>query len=108
MLVMIAGTMTMASACAGGMVTASSPIDTVGKPRPMTPLMKPASRNAAAIRSRNESDMPNTLNDRGERHNRANAEQGFGYEPADSLPAPRSPASACLALRFSSPADLSS
>src|SRR3954471_6453263 len=57
MLVIIAGTMTMASACAGGMVTASRPIDTVGRPRPITPLTKPASRKLAAMRIKTGSDI---------------------------------------------------
>jgi hypothetical protein len=57
MLVTIAGTMTIASACAGGIDTASRPIDTVGRPSPMTPLMKPASRNAAAIRNSKGSNI---------------------------------------------------
>src|SRR5215203_2678386 len=71
MLVMIAGTITMASACAGGIVRASRPIDTVGKPRPITPLMKPASRNAAAIRRRRGSSIAHTLADPRQPHNRA-------------------------------------
>ena len=48
-LVTIAGTITIAIAWPGGIVTASRPIDTVGRPSPSTPLTKPASRNAAAI-----------------------------------------------------------
>src|SRR3954447_16379498 len=71
MLVMIAGTITMASACAGGIVSASRPIDTVGKPRPITPLMKPASRNAAAIRSRRGSNIAPTLADPRQPHHPA-------------------------------------
>src|ERR1700754_1662880 len=39
------------------MVTASSPIDTVGRPSPITPLMNPASRKVAAIRSRKGSNI---------------------------------------------------
>src|SRR5690348_14654905 len=69
MLVMIAGTMTIASACDGGIVTASSPIDTVGSPSPITPLTKPASRNAAAIRINRGSNMPGTLPDRCDANN---------------------------------------
>src|SRR5947209_4691712 len=57
MFVTIAGTMTMASARAGGMVTASRPIDTVGRPRPITPLTKPASRKLAAMRIKTGSNM---------------------------------------------------
>jgi hypothetical protein len=56
-LVTIAGTMTMASARDGGMVTASRPIDTVGSPSPIVPLTKPASRKAAAIRMRRGSNI---------------------------------------------------
>ena len=56
-LVTIAGTITIAIAWPGAIVTASRPIDTVGRPSPMTPLMKPASRNAEAIRMRKESNM---------------------------------------------------
>ena len=41
-LVTIAGTMTIAIAWPGGIVTASRPIDTVGRPSPSTPLMNPA------------------------------------------------------------------
>ena len=48
---------TIAIARAGDMVTASRPIDTVGRPRPMTPLIKPASRNVAAMRTSMEFDM---------------------------------------------------
>jgi hypothetical protein len=57
MLVMMAGTMTIASACAGGIDTASRPIDTVGRPSPMTPLMKPAIRNAAAMSNKRGSNI---------------------------------------------------
>ena len=39
----------------GGIVRASRPIDTVGRPSPMTPLMKPASRKAQAMRMSMES-----------------------------------------------------
>ena len=38
MLVMIAGTMTIASAWAGGIDTASKPIETVGRPSPINAL----------------------------------------------------------------------
>src|SRR5580704_10291434 len=80
MLVTIAGTMTMASARDGGMVTASRPIATVGRPSPTTPLMKPASRNAAAMKMRRGSDMPATLTDRGQGHNLEVTEQAFGLD----------------------------
>ncbi len=55
MLVTIAGTMTIASAWAGGIDTASRPIDTVGRPSPSAPLTKPASRKATAMRMSKES-----------------------------------------------------
>jgi hypothetical protein len=57
MLVTIAGTMTIAIAWPGGIVTASRPIATVGRPSPSVPLMKPASRNVAAMRTRKDSVM---------------------------------------------------
>src|ERR1700736_6262819 len=77
-LVTIAGTMTMASACPGGMVTASRPIETVGRPSPSTPLMKPASSSEAAMRSSMESNMKGTLTDRHYRHNLEITETAFG------------------------------
>src|SRR5215212_9933244 len=77
---MIAGTMTIASAWDGGMVTASRPMDTVGSPSPITPLTKPANRNAAAIRINRGSNMPNTLTDRHQRHNQRFAGQTFGND----------------------------
>src|SRR6266702_5646687 len=76
---MIAGTMTMASACAGGIVTASRPIETVGRPSPSTPLMKPASSSEAAMRSM-ESNMTGTLTDRRYRHNLEITEIAFGKD----------------------------
>jgi hypothetical protein len=57
MLVTMAGKMTMASARLGSMVTARRPIDTVGRPRPITPLTKPASRKTAAISKSMGSNM---------------------------------------------------
>ncbi|MEZ0046883.1 hypothetical protein ABIA42_005762 [Bradyrhizobium sp. USDA 327] len=57
MLVMMAGTMTMAMARLGAMLTASRPMDTVGKPSPTTPLTNPASRKTAAITMRSGSIM---------------------------------------------------
>ena len=57
MLVTIAGTMTMAIACAGGIDTASRPIATVGRPSPSAPLTKPAASKANAMRMRRESNM---------------------------------------------------
>src|SRR5512140_3795524 len=80
MLVTMAGTITMASACDGGMVTASRPIDTVGSPSPITPLMKPASRKATATRINMGSDMPNRLTDRRRRHNLQLPEPAFGHD----------------------------
>src|SRR5258708_12673170 len=77
MLVMTAGTMTIASARDGCMVTASRPIATVGRPSPSTPLMKPASRNTAAIGTMNGSNMPETLTDRRYRHNLEVTETAF-------------------------------
>src|SRR6202035_1220945 len=80
MLVMIAGTMTMASARAGGIDTASRPIDTVGRPSPIAPLMKPASKNDAAIRSRRWSNMQVTLTGRRNQHNLQVIEPAFGHD----------------------------
>ena len=40
----------IAAASKGVMTTASNPIEIVGRPRPMTPLTKPASTNTAAIK----------------------------------------------------------
>src|SRR5438309_6688605 len=77
MLVITAGTMTIASACAGGIVAANSPIDTVGRPSPITPLTKPASRKAPAIRSRNGSNIPKRLTDPRNRHNLEITEPAF-------------------------------
>ena len=61
--------MTMAIAWAGGIDTASRPIDTVGRPSPSAPFTKPASRKAAVTRRSNESNMVTTLNYRRFRHN---------------------------------------
>ncbi|MNP38996.1 hypothetical protein D3C76_1325480 [compost metagenome] len=36
--------MSSAAACAGAIASPSSPIEMVGRPRPITPLMVPASR----------------------------------------------------------------
>src|SRR5450755_49353 len=80
MLVRIAGTMTMASAWPGGIATASRPIDTVGRPSPITPLTKPASANTAAMRTRRGSNMMRTLTDRGFRHNLELPETAFGVD----------------------------
>lgn len=82
MLVTIAGTMTMASAWLGGIVTASRPIETVGRPIPMAPLTKPASRNAAAMRKSRGSNMVGTLTDRGLRHNLEVTETAFVNDEA--------------------------
>jgi len=49
--------MTMAMAREGGIAVASRPTDTVGKPSPITPLTKPARRNAAMTKSRIGSNM---------------------------------------------------
>src|SRR6185437_7359811 len=92
MLVMIAGTMTMASAREGCIVTASRPIDTVGRPRPITPLMKPASRNTAAISIRKGSNMAATLTDRRDRHNLQITELAFGCDEGSGA--------AAMAMRF--------
>src|SRR5215471_18785957 len=48
------GTTRIAAACAGVIRSPSRPIDTVGNPRPITPLTKPASWNAPAIATRVE------------------------------------------------------
>ena len=42
---------------AGGIDTASRPIDTVGRPRPSAPFTKPASRKVAVTRRSRESNM---------------------------------------------------
>ena len=55
-LVTIAGTMTIAIAWPGDIVTASRPIATVGSPSPSTPLMKPAQVRAIATRMRRETE----------------------------------------------------
>jgi hypothetical protein len=47
-LVISDGTTRIAAACAGDTSSPSSPIETVGKPSPMTPLTKPASKKAAS------------------------------------------------------------
>src|SRR5260221_10540112 len=78
MLVITAGTMTIASARDGCIVTASNPIETVGRPSPSTPLTKPASRNTAAIRIMKGSNMAETLTDRRDRHNLEVTEIAFG------------------------------
>src|SRR5882724_6174984 len=72
--------MTMAIARDGCIVTASRPIATVGSPRPMTPLMKPASSKAAAMKSRRGSNILATLTDRSSRHNLRVIERAFGYD----------------------------
>src|SRR2546421_5101691 len=51
MLVAIAGSTISAAACAGGMTMLRSPITTVGRPTPTAPLMKPATRNATAMKT---------------------------------------------------------
>ena len=43
------GTSSRAAASAGAMAAPRSPIATVGRPRPMTPLTSPAKRNVAAM-----------------------------------------------------------
>jgi hypothetical protein len=43
------GTTSNAAASAGGMTRPSKPMATVGRPRPMTPLTKPAIRNAMRL-----------------------------------------------------------
>src|SRR5262245_7556299 len=78
MLVTIAGTMTMASAWAGGIDTASTPIATVGRPSPRAPLTNPASSRAVAMKGSVESNMPATLTDRDYRHNLEITETAFG------------------------------
>src|SRR5687767_507172 len=79
-LVTIAGTITIAIACPGGMVTASRPIDTVGRPSPITPLTKPASRNAKPIRMRRGSNMDRTLTHRPSGHNLEITEIALGSD----------------------------
>src|SRR5262245_26971942 len=77
----MAGTMTMASALPGGIATASRLTDTVGKPRPITPLTKPANRKMAAITTRNGSMfiMRGTLTNPRRRHNLEVTELAFGW-----------------------------
>ena len=48
-LVISAGATMIAAACAGVIISPSRPMATVGRPRPMTPLTKPASRKAPAV-----------------------------------------------------------
>src|SRR5919201_5536546 len=88
MLVTIAGTMTIAIAWPGAMVTASKPIDTVGSPSPITPLTNPASRKAAAIKTRSMSCMRCRLTDRTNRHNLDLTENAFGYGEGRDRPHP--------------------
>ena len=78
MLVTIAGTMTMAIAWAGGIDTASRPIDTVGRPSPSAPFTKPASRKVAVTRRSRESNMGATLTYRHNAHNLEITETAFG------------------------------
>src|SRR6266550_8359232 len=72
--------MTMAIARDGCIATASRPIDTVGSPSPITPLMKPASSKAAAMKSRRGSNIRTTLTDRSPWHNLEVTELAFGYD----------------------------
>jgi hypothetical protein len=72
----------MAIARDGGMATASRPIDTVGSPSPIAPLMNPASRNIAAIRMRRGSAMMITLTDRHRQHNLRLAKPASGHDLA--------------------------
>jgi hypothetical protein len=44
------GTTSSAAACAGAITTANNPIPMVGKPRPITPFTKPASRKVASVK----------------------------------------------------------
>jgi hypothetical protein len=46
-----------AAACAGVITTASSPIATVGSPRPITPFTKPASTKVSVTTARAENVM---------------------------------------------------
>src|SRR5690606_8141162 len=45
------GIMSSAAASTGGMTMASNPIEIVGSPSPITPLMKPASRNTSPMKT---------------------------------------------------------
>ena len=51
------GTTRSEAACAGVITIASSPIATVGRPRPITPLTKPASKNVAVATAKTEKPM---------------------------------------------------
>src|SRR4029077_7756293 len=50
------GTTRIAAACAGVINSPNRPMDTVGSPRPMTPLTNPASRKAPAVAIRSPTD----------------------------------------------------
>lgn len=58
------------AACAGAIIRPSKPIASVGKPRAMTPLMKPASKNvpvaarSMTTKSRSTMRSPNLVLDR--------------------------------------------
>ncbi len=80
MLVTIAGTITMASACAGGMVTASRPIDTVGRPSPITPLTKSGEQEGRGDENEERLEHAATLTDRRNRHNLEITEPAFGHD----------------------------
>src|SRR3954454_9116224 len=85
MLVMMAGTMTIARAGAGGIDTASRPIATVGSPRPITPLTKPARKNTAAMAIRRGSTMTGTLTEWRVRHNLEVTQGAFSYDEGRDL-----------------------
>ena len=78
-LVTIAGTMTMASAWPGGIVTASRPIDTVGRPSPMHALDEPGEQQRSRDENKHGIEHRGTLTDRRNRHNLEITENAFGY-----------------------------
>ena len=77
MLVTIAGTMTMASAWLGAIVTASRPIDTVGRPSPTHALDEAGEQEHRGDENEKRVDHVGTLTDR------ARPAQSGGY--GDSL-----------------------
>jgi hypothetical protein len=62
-LVMSDGKIRMAAACTGGITTASRPMEIVGRPRPITPLMNPASANTNPTKMRTGSSTGQTVVD---------------------------------------------
>ena len=78
MLVTIAGTMTMAIAWAGGIVTASRPIDTVGRPSPMCALDEAREQEGGGDEEKQGIEHGATLTYRHNGHNLEVTETAFG------------------------------